>query len=76
MLVIVEVCKHWKHYLKSAVYNIQIATNYLNFHKFLTTKTFLQHKTKWWERFSGLNLAIKYCEGKNNPANRPFQRPN
>lgn len=64
MLAIVEAYKYWKHYLKGAMYSVWIVTDHSNFHKFLTTKTFLQYKAKWWEHFSGLDLAIEYGEGR------------
>ena len=68
MLAIVEICKHWRHYLKRAKYSIQVVTDYLNLRKFLTTKTFSCREARWWERLSGLHLAIENCERKNNPA--------
>ena len=75
MLAIVCACKHWRHYLEGATYGIRVVTNHLNLHKFLTTKTLLRRETRWWEVFSSLDLAIEYCEGKNNQADGPFQHP-
>ena len=31
MLAVIEDCKHWRHYLKSATYNIRVIINYMNF---------------------------------------------
>ena len=55
------------------MYSVQVVTDHLNLCKFLSTKTLSKKEAKWWERFSGLDLAIDYCEGKHNPADRPFQ---
>ena len=71
MLAIVCACNHWRHYVEGATYGIRVVTNHLNLRKFLTMKTLLQQKARWWEVFSGLDLAIKYCEKKNNPVDRP-----
>ena len=67
ILAIVCACKHWKNYVEGAMYGIWVVTNHLNLCKFLTTKTLLRQEARWWEIFSGLDLAIEYCEGKSNP---------
>ena len=46
MLAIVEACKHWRHYLKGAMYSIKIVTDHLNLQKFLTTKTLFHREVK------------------------------
>ena len=57
------------------MYSVRVVTNCLNFCKFLSTKTLSRKEARWWERFSGLDLAIEYCEKKHNSADRLFQRP-
>lgn len=75
MFVIVETYKHWRHYIERTTYDMQVMTNHLNLRKFLTTKTFSCRKIRWWKRFSSLDFAIKYCEGKNNPMDKLFCHP-
>ena len=38
-------------------------------------KNFLRQEARWWERLSGLEFAIEYCEGKKNLADESSQRP-
>ena len=57
------------------MYSIRVVTDHLNFCKFFITKTFSQREARWWERLSGLDLAIEYCEEKSNPADGPSRRP-
>ena len=75
MLAIVEACKHWRHYLKESMYSVRVVSDHLNLRKFLSTKTLSRKEARWWERLSGLDLAIKYCEKKHNPADGPSRRP-
>ena len=75
MLAVVEDYKHWKYYFKSTTYSIWVITDHMNLQMFLTTKNLLWRETRWWECLSSLDLAIEYCEGKNNPADGSFQCP-
>ena len=76
MLAIVEACKHWQHYLETVTYKVCMITDYCNLRMFLTTKNLTRHKTRWLEQFSGLDMKIKYCLRKKNPANSPSQHLN
>ena len=75
MLAVVEGCKHWRHYLEGATYSIRVVTDHMNLRTFLTTKNLSRREARWWERLSGLDLAIEYREGKKNPADGPSRRP-
>ena len=46
MLAIIEICKHWRHYLEGAMYSIRVVTDHLNLQKFLTTKIFSRREAK------------------------------
>ena len=74
MLAIIEACKHWRHYLESAIYSVRVVTDHLNLRKFLTTKILSRREARWWECLSGLDLAIKYYKKKHNPADGLFRR--
>ena len=76
MLVIIEMYKHWRHYLENTMYSIKVVINHLNFWKGLTTKTLSGREKKWWKRLSGFELAIKYHKEKNNPADSPSKSSN
>ena len=39
MLIIVKICKQWKHYLKNVIYQIRIIINYYNLPIFFKNKT-------------------------------------
>ena len=47
----------------------------MNLQMILIIKNLLRQEARWWERLSGLDLAIEYCERKKNPADKPFQYP-
>ncbi len=38
-------------------------------------KTLNRRKARWWERLSGLDLAIEYKPERLNPADAPSRRP-
>ena len=42
---------------------------------FLTTKNLLRQEARWWERLSGLDLAIEYDEEKKNLADGLSRHP-
>ena len=75
MLAIVEAAKQWRHYLEGSIHKIQVITDHCNLKTFLTTKDLSRREARWWERLSGLDLAIEYRPGKLNPADGPSRRP-
>jgi hypothetical protein len=56
MLIIVEVCKTWRHYLKEIKYFIRAITDYFNLRIFLIIKILSRREARWWERLFSLNL--------------------
>lgn len=40
LVTIVEIFKHWGHYLKSNTHNVSVFTDYKNFEKFIEIKYF------------------------------------
>ena len=76
MLAIVKVCKHWRHYLEGATYQVWVVTNYCNLRTFLTSKNLSRCEARWWKRFLDLDFAIEYCPGGKNSANGPFHHLN
>ena len=55
---------------------IQVLTDHMNLCIFFLGKTLKPQEARWWEQFSGLDLAIEHQEGKKNPANSLSRRPN
>ena len=60
MLTIVEVCKHWRYYVESALHTICVLMDHMNLDTFFNDKILKLRETRWWEKLSGLNLTIKY----------------
>ena len=75
ILVIVEGCKHWCHYLEGSTYPICMITNHCNLRTFLIDKILSRKEARWWKKLSSLNLVIEYCPDKKNPADRPSYHP-
>jgi hypothetical protein len=66
MLVIVKICKKWRHYIKNIKYSIRMIIDHANLKNFFINKAFSRKKVKWWKRLIELNLRIKYRSEKNN----------
>jgi hypothetical protein len=66
MLVIVEVCKTWKHYLKKIKYSIRAIIDYFNLWIFLIIKILSRREARWWEKLFNLYLQIEYKLKKKN----------
>ena len=76
MLVIMKACKHWKYYIESASHMICVFTDHMNIHTFFNGKILKPQETRWWEKFSGLDLTIKYLKGKSYLTNTFSHWPN
>ncbi len=74
MLVIVKICKKWRHYIKDVKHSIQMIIDYANFKNFFINKILNRKKVKWWEKLIELNLRIKYRFEKNNFADDSFRK--
>ena len=74
LLIIVETCKQWKHYVKNSKHFIKIIINHANFRIFIIIKILNCKKIRWWKRLFELNLKIKHKSNKKNSANKSFRR--
>ena len=75
MLAIVEACKQWRYYVEGATHRVAVITDHANLQRFLIDETLNRREARWWERLSGLDLAIEYRPGRLNPADAPSRRP-
>jgi hypothetical protein len=76
MLVIVKICKKWRHYIKNVKYFVRMMIDHVNLKNFFINKIFNRRKTRWWKRLTKLDLKIKYRFDKSNFANDSFRKPN
>ncbi len=74
MLVIVKICKKWRHYIKSVKYSVRMIIDHANLKNFFINKVFSRREIKWWKKLIELNLRIEYRSEKNNFANDSFRR--
>ncbi len=74
MLVIVEICKKWRHYIENVKHLIRMIIDHANFKNFFINKIFNRKKIKWWKKLIELDLKIKYQSEKNNFANDSFRK--
>jgi hypothetical protein len=74
MLVIVKICKKWRHYIENVKHSIRIIIDHANLKNFFINKAFSRKKVKWWKRLIELDLKIKYRSEKNNFANDSFDK--
>jgi hypothetical protein len=74
MLVIVKICKKWRHYIKIVKYFVQMIIDHVNFKNFFINKIFNRKKARWWKRLTKLDLKIKYRFDKNNFANNSSRK--
>jgi hypothetical protein len=74
MLVIVKICKKWRHYIENVKYSIRMIIDHANFKNFFINKTFNRREVKWWKKLIELDLRIKYRFEKNNFADDSFFR--
>jgi hypothetical protein len=76
MLIIVKICKKWRHYIKDVKYLVRMIIDHVNLKNFFINKTFNRRKTWWWKSLTKLDLKIKYRSNKNNLANDLFRKRN
>jgi hypothetical protein len=74
MLIIVKICKKWRHYIKDVKHFVRMIIDHVNFKNFFINKIFNRRETRWWERLTELDLKIKYRFDKNNLANDSFRK--
>jgi hypothetical protein len=74
MLVIVKICKKWRHYIENIKYSIRMIIDHANFKNFFINKIFNRKEIKWWKKLIELDLKIKYRFEKSNFANDSFRK--
>jgi hypothetical protein len=74
MLVIVKICKKWRHYIKNVKHSIRMIIDHANFKNFFINKAFSRREIKWWKKLIELDLRIKYRSEKSNFANDSFRK--
>ena len=75
LLAIVQVFKHWRHYLESSSYLIWVLTNHVNLRYFFITKKLNQQQAYQTEKLVVFDFYIKYHTGKKNPADSLSRHP-
>jgi hypothetical protein len=68
MLVIVEVCKKWRHYIEDVKHSIRVIIDHANLRNFFINKALNRREVRWWKRLVELDLRIEYRSEKNNLA--------
>ncbi len=74
MLVIVKICKKWRHYIKNVKYFVWMMIDHVNLKNFFINKIFSRRETRWWKKLTEFDLKIKYRFDKNNFANDSFRK--
>jgi hypothetical protein len=74
MLVIVKICKKWRHYIEDVKYSIRMIIDHANFKNFFINKALNRKEVKWWKRLIELDLRIKYRSEKNSFADDSFRK--
>ncbi len=74
MLVIVKICKKWRHYIEDVKHSIRMIIDHANLKNFFINKTFNRREVKWWKKLIELDLRIKYRSRKNNFADDSFRK--
>jgi hypothetical protein len=74
MLVIVKICKKWRHYIKDVKHSIRMIIDHANFKNFFINKALNRREIKWWKKLIEFDLKIKYRSEKNNFADDSFRR--
>ncbi len=74
MLIIVKVCKKWRHYIENVKHSIRMMIDHTNFKNFFINKVFNRKKIRWWKKLIELDLKIKYQFEKNNFADDSFRK--
>jgi hypothetical protein len=60
MLIIVKICKKWRHYIEDIKHSIRMIIDHANFKNFFINKVFNRKEIKWWKKLIEFDLKIKY----------------
>jgi hypothetical protein len=74
MLIIVEICKKWRHYIENVKHSIRMIIDHANFKNFFINKILNRKEVKWWKKLIELDLRIKYRSEKSNFADDSFRK--
>ncbi len=74
MLVVIESCRVFRHYVEDALFSVQMLIDHVNFNTFFKNKELNKKKARWWEKLNDLNLHIEYKSNKQNSADDSFRR--
>jgi hypothetical protein len=74
MLVIVKVCKKWRHYIENVKHSIRMIIDHANLKNFFINKVLSRREIRWWKRLIELDLKIKYRFEKSNFADDSFRK--
>jgi hypothetical protein len=74
MLIIVKICKKWRHYIEDVKHSIRVIIDHANLRNFFINKAFNRRKIKWWKKLIELDLRIKYRSEKSNFADDSFRK--
>ncbi len=74
MLVIIKVCKKWRHYIENVKHSIRVIIDHANFRNFFINKAFSRKEVKWWEKLIEFDLRIEYRSEKSNLADDSSRR--
>lgn len=76
LLTIVQIFKHWRHYLERANYEMLVLTDHHNFKKFIKTTRLSPRQMRWTQKLSRYNFVIDYRFEMKNSADDLFKRSN
>ncbi len=74
MLVVIESCRVFRHYVEDAFFSVQMLIDHVNFNTFFKNKELNRKKARWWKKLNDLNLHIEYKSNKQNSADDSFRR--
>ncbi len=74
MLAMIESCRVFRHYVKEALFSIQILIDHVNLNSFFKNKKLNKKETRWWKKLNDLNLHIEYRLSKLNLADDSSRR--
>ena len=77
LLAIVEVFKHWRHYLEGSRYPVVVKSDHANLRAFMDPKMkrLNGRQARWAEMLAAFDFIIEHRPGTSNPADAPSRRP-
>jgi hypothetical protein len=64
MLVVIESCRVFRHYVEDALFIVQMLINHVNLNTFFKNKELNKKEARWWKKLNDLNLHIEYKSSK------------